>query len=199
MDDYGSEAYLPMVSDWDLSAAFLSASDPGKNLGICLKSKTKTIVLETFTSDLSICVFCADLQLVVEKKNIPLDVDDGSGDYEEDQWDMIKTGEVMPPGGGGSLTDSQDTKSQYSQKTEYNTSGFSSQSSLSMISRVSSAYTNQQYPISFNTKINTAGLFTAVRELTIVLTNKEKLFSHCTIFLIFLDGEIGAKSEKFVR
>ncbi|ODN01565.1 TBC1 domain family member 25, partial [Orchesella cincta] len=29
VDDYGGEAYLPMVSDWDLSAAFLSASDPG--------------------------------------------------------------------------------------------------------------------------------------------------------------------------
>jgi len=29
LDDLGGETYLPLVSDWDLSAAFLSASDPG--------------------------------------------------------------------------------------------------------------------------------------------------------------------------
>lgn len=111
--------------------------------------------------------FCyVDLQLIVEKKNIPLDVEDESGEYEEEQWDMIKSGEViMPPGGISPLTDSHDGKSQYSAKTDCNTSGFSSQSSLSMISRVSSAvsYSNQQYPLStLNTKINTAGLFNAV-------------------------------------
>ena len=104
--------------------------------------------------------YFTDLHLVVEKKNVPLDVD--VDDIEEDQWGMIKTGDlVMPSGVGNLLTDSQETKSQYSQKTEYNTSKFSSQSSLSMISRVSSAYSNPQYP-SFNAKINTAGLFTAV-------------------------------------
>lgn len=134
MDDYGGEAYLPMVSDWDLSAAFLSASDP-------------------------------DLQLIVETKNVPLDVEDGPGDYEEEQWDVISTADKAPHDTGPLLTDSQDEK--YSQKTECNTSGFSSQSSLSMMSRVSSAVsqTNQQYPISFNAKINTAGLFNAVRNI----------------------------------
>ena len=30
LDDYGGETILPMVSDWDLNAAFLSASNPGK-------------------------------------------------------------------------------------------------------------------------------------------------------------------------
>lgn len=29
-DDFGGQAYLPLVSDWDLSAAFASASEPGK-------------------------------------------------------------------------------------------------------------------------------------------------------------------------
>lgn len=28
LDDYGQETYLPLLSDWDLDAAFLSASDP---------------------------------------------------------------------------------------------------------------------------------------------------------------------------
>lgn len=108
----------------------------------------------------------ADLHLVVEKKDISLDADDGSGDFEEEKWDMISTGDTIPSdvGIGSPLTNSQETaKSQYSQKTDYNTSGFSSQSSLSMISRVSSAYSNPaQYPIAFNTKINTTGLFNAV-------------------------------------
>lgn len=31
-DDFGQEAYLPLVSDWDLGAAFTSASDPGKTI-----------------------------------------------------------------------------------------------------------------------------------------------------------------------
>jgi len=46
VDDYGGEAYLPMVSDWDLSAAFLSASDPGT----ILQSFELFIVTQRLTS-----------------------------------------------------------------------------------------------------------------------------------------------------
>jgi len=100
-------------------------------------------------------------------------VEDGSGDYDEEQWDMIKSDDMAQ--GASPLTESQDAKSQYSHKTDGNTSGFSSQSSLSMISRVSSAVSNnQQYPISFNAKLNTAGLFNAVRILTNIVKKMDK-------------------------
>ncbi|KAK9510435.1 hypothetical protein O3M35_005224 [Rhynocoris fuscipes] len=33
-DDYGQETYLPLLSDWDLDAAFLSASEPYLNLRV---------------------------------------------------------------------------------------------------------------------------------------------------------------------
>ncbi len=36
-DDYGQETYLSLLSDWDLDAAFLSASDPCLRLKVDLK------------------------------------------------------------------------------------------------------------------------------------------------------------------
>ena len=37
MDENGEEAYLSLLSDWDLDAAFLTASDPYLRLKVDLK------------------------------------------------------------------------------------------------------------------------------------------------------------------
>ncbi|XP_014256585.1 TBC1 domain family member 25 isoform X2 [Cimex lectularius] len=45
-DDYGQETYLPLLSDWDLDAAFLSASEPHLNLRIEARPFEETCEIE---------------------------------------------------------------------------------------------------------------------------------------------------------
>lgn len=164
-DDLGGETYLPLVSDWDLSAAFLSASDPGE---ISVK------LVRAFSEFWLIFRIFADLQLVIEPKTC------SGNDFDPDDdepWDVVRSTEVMNvirdasqlPGPPSSASSGYGKSSISSSGGSGHQSAYHRQNSGSGSSKVLSAMSSlggavNQYPIALNSKINTAGIFNTVRK-----------------------------------
>ena len=102
-----------------------------------------------------LCTKNVDLQLMIEPKNIKINYGDGPAD--EDAWELIRSTEVIPPSplpkNNNVKRTLQSNNNGQPTETKTNTNGATTVS--------------QGYPINFNPRINTAGLFNTVRRTRI--------------------------------
>lgn len=97
---------------------------------------------------------------MIEPKNIPLDVD-----YDEEPWDLIRSTEVIQETSPDSINNSLKNQQHHYAKRPGNNNNFPQPSTggskvLSAMSQLGGAV--NQYPLTLNSKINTAGIFNTV-------------------------------------
>ena len=94
------------------------------------------------------CGHNLDLQLMIEPKNIKINY--GDGPVDEDAWELIRSTEVIPP--------SPLPKNNNVKRTQQ-----SNNNGQPIVETNGATTVSQGYPINFNPRINTAGIFNAVR------------------------------------
>jgi len=147
------------------------------------------IVIIKVADQNNVWVVVLDLQLVVEPKDIPLDLD-----YDEDPWDVIKSTDVI-----NENTSQMSTNNHVSPTSSVLQTVRQHLPSGKPESAEEASGTGAIYPYAnFNPKINTAGLLNTVGYCNFFRRNNDRLyFSVKNVF--FTDGEMGSESQDICR